>query len=95
MENLNIQNGSDEIASNNQILSSHKSFRRSSMVVIDFDFRAGGQGSIPPDAAIHLASECNFARANPCHVRGIGYHHSDTRVWGSAPDIVSGVIVVQ
>ena len=48
----------------------------------------------PPDAAIPLASECTFARANPCHVRGIGYHHSDTRVWGSVPDIVSGVIVV-
>ena len=51
----------------------------------------------PPDAVIHLASECTFAWANPCHVRGIGYHHSDTSmgiVWGSVPDIVSGVIVV-
>ena len=36
----------------------------------------------PLSAVIHLASECTFARVNPCHVRGIGYHQSDTRVWG-------------
>ena len=27
----------------------------------------------PPGDVIHLASECTFARANPCHVRGIGW----------------------
>ena len=48
----------------------------------------------PIGVVIHLASECIFARVNQCHVRGIGYHYSDTRVWGSMPDIVSGVVTL-
>ena len=28
-----------------------------------------------------MANECTFIRLNPCHLRGIGYHYSDTRVW--------------
>ena len=39
--------------------------------------------------AIRLASECTFARVNPCHVREIGYHYSDTRVWVDIPGIVT------
>ena len=42
----------------------------------------------PLSATIDLACECTFTRANPCHVRGIGHHHSDTRVWGDMLDSV-------
>ena len=48
----------------------------------------------PPGPTIHLASECTLTRVNPCHVRGIGYHHSDTRVWGDMLDIVCGVVMM-
>ena len=46
------------------------------------------QVQYPLSATIHLASECTFAQTNPCHVRGIGYHDSDTRVWGDMLDSV-------
>ena len=48
---------------------------RISVVVISFDFRAGGRGSIPSQC-----SDYAFTRVNSGHIRGIGYHHSDTRV---------------
>ena len=41
------------------------------------------------DTTIHLANEYTLARVNPCHVRGIGYHYSDTRVWVDVTGIVS------
>ena len=48
----------------------------------------------PPGATIHLASECTLTRVNPYHVRGIGHHHSNTRVWGDMLDIVCGVVMM-
>ena len=48
----------------------------------------------PLGATIHLASECTLAWVNPCHVRGIGYHHSDTRVWRDMLDIVCGLVIM-
>ena len=43
----------------------------------------------PLGAVIHLASAYTLARVNLCHVRGIGYHYSDTRVWVDETGIVT------